>query len=308
MAPTITATMAIAPRMLQFDHPPFFADFLFAKLFAPPLGRMFTYRSPFVYYRNKSKIHMKKCPLCGTQYTDETLSYCLQDGTPLGLAPQAETPTVVLGETETFAPRDQPIRVPITGTDPVTHTPASKEKDGSYTVYAVVLTAIGMLLLFGLVGLGVIIFWSRPDPQLARNSDNVNTVNPVGASPSPSSKPSPIHTVQTTPGTTPRTSPESTTAPPPAPGRYPETTRLKFAHGAVTTSFSGEVNPGDSRSLVLACRSGQSLSASINSGTNCVTVRGGSSMRMTTSGGDNYITVTNTCTTIARFSISITVI
>src|SRR5438552_19014995 len=61
---------------------------------------------------------MKKCPQCGTQYSDITLSFCLQDGTPLVVAPQTDTPTVVLGETETVVPRRGAIRVPIDDSQP----------------------------------------------------------------------------------------------------------------------------------------------------------------------------------------------
>lgn len=44
---------------------------------------------------------MNSCPTCGTQYTDQTLIYCLQDGTPLTIASTGETPTVLIVETET---------------------------------------------------------------------------------------------------------------------------------------------------------------------------------------------------------------
>ncbi len=48
---------------------------------------------------------MKLCPACHTQYTDDTLEFCLQDGTRLTSGRQSDTPTVVLGETETAAAR-----------------------------------------------------------------------------------------------------------------------------------------------------------------------------------------------------------
>ena len=38
---------------------------------------------------------MKTCPACKTQYTDDTLRFCLQDGTPLMSTGDIETPTVV---------------------------------------------------------------------------------------------------------------------------------------------------------------------------------------------------------------------
>ena len=48
---------------------------------------------------------MKICPQCRTRYQDDTLSFCLDDGTPLVAGPQSDTPTVVLGETETYVAR-----------------------------------------------------------------------------------------------------------------------------------------------------------------------------------------------------------
>src|ERR1051325_6980190 len=98
---------------------------------------------------------MKKCPQCGTQYSDVTLSFCLQDGTPLVAVPQTDTPTVVLGETETVVPGRNAIRVPIDdsqtsgwGQSQVTRVAPSPERKGSNTALAVVLTAAGMLVIF----------------------------------------------------------------------------------------------------------------------------------------------------------------
>src|SRR5687767_9779756 len=96
---------------------------------------------------------MKVCPRCNKQYVDDTLSFCLDDGTPLTGGPQSDTPTVILGETQTFVARSS---YPA-------HTPAPSEvtriqtfdrpKTGSNTALAVVLTAGGMLLLFIVIGI-----------------------------------------------------------------------------------------------------------------------------------------------------------
>ena len=260
---------------------------------------------------------MKKCPQCGTQYSDVTLSFCLQDGTPLIVAPQADTPTVVLGETETAIPRRDAIRVPID--DPssrgwdksqVTHVAQPPEKKGSKTALAVLLTIVGMLLLFGIIGIAAMLFWPRPGPESAGNSNNSNNTNvviPNYNSATPSSTVSPIKTAQIIPASTPRPSPAATLTSP-ATSSYPPTTRLKFGRGGYSTSFSGDINPGDSRSLVLACRSGQILTANL-SGSSCISIRGsGTSFRTTTSSGDNYVTVVSTCSTTARFTITISVI
>jgi len=84
---------------------------------------------------------------------------------------------------------------------------------------------------------------------------------------------------------------------------------LPFAAKAMTEFFRGDINPGDTRSLVLSCRSGQSLSANVSSRSNCVTFRGGgTSLATGTSGGDNYITVSNNCSSVAHFTVNISII
>jgi hypothetical protein len=261
---------------------------------------------------------MKQCPACQAQYADETLSFCLQDGTPLVAGSLGDTPTVVLGETETFVARGpnqrgshawQPSEVTrVQGFE----RPAPKS--GSKTAIAIVLTAAGMLLLFGVIGVAALLYMNSGGSVVTNANTNINRPptnlnanlfdsNAPAATPV---RPSP------TPVASPKASPKPTVEEPPPPrelARYPSTTRLRFARGAFTTSFSGDLNPGDQRSLVLACRPGQSLSASLSGGGSCVSIRGGgSTYRTTTSWGDNYVTITNRCSEVARFSISITVI
>lgn len=263
---------------------------------------------------------MKQCPTCQSQYADETLSFCLQDGTPLVDVVPSDTPTVVLGETETFVARGpQPGSSHAWQPSEVTRVQSFEQpvpqKSSSKTVLAVILTALGMLVVFGMIGVAALLYMNSGGKTTVSNA-NTNVVLPTVNLNSNSSlnanlpagtpvRPSP------TPESSPRPSPKPTVDEPPPRdlARYPSTTRLRFARGAYTTSFSGDLNPGDQRSLVLACRAGQSLSASISGGASCVSIRGGgSSYRTTTRGGDNYVTVTNRCSEGTRFSISITVI
>ena len=264
---------------------------------------------------------MKTCPKCGTRYSDDSLSFCLQDGTPLA-GPLPDTPTVVMGETETVAAHRDAVRLPVgdpnTGPWGQSHAtqvaPVQPEKKGSNTVLAVALTAVGMLLLFGFIGFAAIVFFRNSQQAGLKTANLSPNVNISGLNTSYNSDPttattsaSPMRTsISSTPSSTPVTPPP----PPPAVvSSYPSTTRLKFARGAYSTSFGGDINPGDSRSLVLGCRSGQSLSANLSSGSGCVTFRGGgTSLRTTTSGGDNYLIVSNHCSSVVHFSISITII
>ncbi len=261
---------------------------------------------------------MKSCPACNTQYSDDTLVFCLQDGTPL-VATDMDTPTVVLGEAETVA-RQGRIHVPLNDPDSgawpqsqVTHVAtAIPEQKRSNTPIVIAIVAVGLLILLGIVGLaGVVFFKNAANSTVANTNTNPNIPNSNlnnGAFPTPQMSPLATPTIAaSTPYPTPMSSPAAT--PPPTLSSYPSTTRLKFARGAYTTSYGGDVNPGDARSMVLACRSGQSLSASVSSSGGCVTFRGGgTSFRTTTSGGDNYITVTNNCSKVVRFSVAITII
>jgi hypothetical protein len=118
---------------------------------------------------------MKQCPTCQSQYTDDTLQFCLQDGAPLQFIPGSQSKTIAYGsEPETVVanrPSNQ-IRTPhVTNptdwnpqqfsSNPAFQPPATK----SNTPVAVFLTAFVMLLLFGLVGIGLWLFFKGPRPD-----------------------------------------------------------------------------------------------------------------------------------------------
>jgi cytoskeletal protein RodZ len=109
---------------------------------------------------------------------------------------------------------------------------------------------------------------------------------------------------------TPKPTETATKTPTPTPKEdYPATTRLKFNTGAVTTKFDGDINANDSRSFVLACAAGQELSAVVASDGNCVEFKsGGDSYDTTTSKGDNFVTIKNTCSKKTTFRIEVSVL
>jgi ketosteroid isomerase-like protein len=137
---------------------------------------------------------MKLCPACQTQYTDDTLQFCLQDGTPLTLARQADTPTVVLSETETRATlgggRFQvPINDAHTGEQPLNHVVGPPRKKETNTAIAVMLTVVGMLILFGVVGIGAWFYFRNPQQQIVPNKTVINATPNVNVNPSQTPKP-----------------------------------------------------------------------------------------------------------------------
>ncbi len=235
---------------------------------------------------------MKRCPTCNQQFADE-YDFCLEDGTPLVSAGMRisygdETPTVVAQ------------RVP----------PQPTAQKSSVPVLMWLLPVLGLVL--GAMAFGGFYAVSKLAGGSSNNKANLTTPTPNifsnngSPTPTPSSSPtsSPSSSVTPQPSPTPR--PTDT---PPARSSYPSTTRLNFARGAYSTSYGGDLNANDSRSLVLACSYGQRLTASVSSSDNCVTFSsGGTSYSATTTGGDNYIRLSNRCGSLSRFRITVTIV
>lgn len=153
---------------------------------------------------------MKGCPACRTQYSDDTLSFCLQDGTPLVSGFDVETPTATLGEVETAAVRRDRVNVPVDPaawqqsqvTNVATLRPPEKR---SNTAVAVGATVVGMLFLFGVIGIAAWIFVKNSGPQFPQSANN--TPNNTGGTNS-------NYNGFTTPSVTPPSTPVTATPPP----------------------------------------------------------------------------------------------
>ena len=250
---------------------------------------------------------MKRCPSCNQQFTDE-YSFCLNDGTslvPAGvtIAYDNEQATVVRSGGE----QDTVVRGAQTIPHPAAAAPVAAK---GIPFYMWLFPLLGLIIGVGLIGGYIIISKVLSGPVIIANT-NTNTfptATPYGGTPLPTASATPYTTPTVDVMRTPPPAPTPDRTPPPELSSYPQTTRLKFARGGTSGSLSGDVNPGGSRSVVLACSSGQSLSASVSSPGGCVTIRGGgSSYRTTTSSGDNYVTVSNSCSNVARFSLTVSV-
>lgn len=132
---------------------------------------------------------MKQCPSCQTKYTDDTLKFCLQDGTPLVNTANAETemPTVAFTDSETLvSPRqverlDIPVEKPISQENwqPEQETRVSvfePEPKKSNTFLVVALTAFVTLLLFG-GAVGTWFYLKKDKTQITQNNKNKGVVN-----------------------------------------------------------------------------------------------------------------------------------
>lgn len=129
---------------------------------------------------------MKQCPSCQTKYTDETLRFCLQDGTPLiALAnPQTEMPTISFTDSETIvSPRqverlDIPVEKPNTReweeSRQISEFQPEEEKSNTFLI-AAVSALVTVLLLGGAVGMWF--FLKKDKPQTAQNNKNKSAVN-----------------------------------------------------------------------------------------------------------------------------------
>ncbi len=126
---------------------------------------------------------MKYCPNCQTSYADDSLKFCLQDGTPLREVSDADSPTVAFDDAETIMSSRQvePIRVPVqnplsqqyrrqTELPPVIAVQPAARK--SRTGLAVGLTILGMLLVFGIAGIGALIYFRDKKTEVAVNVNN----------------------------------------------------------------------------------------------------------------------------------------
>jgi len=132
---------------------------------------------------------MKQCPTCQSQYTDDTLQFCLQDGSPLRfVSGYGEQETVVSNR-----PSNQNITPPLT--NPTSWNPQQSnagfettEKKSSAAT-AVFLTVFVMLILFGAAGIGAWIYFRgvKPDDNtnilLARKTPAPDTANTSSTSP-----------------------------------------------------------------------------------------------------------------------------
>ncbi len=143
---------------------------------------------------------MKYCPNCQTTYTDDTLRFCLQDGTQLAEVSDASTdmPTVAFDDSATLVSRKPPqqvvrINVPepesqnwerteqprIVEQPQIVAAPPVETKK-SNTALTVLATVLGMLALFGIAGAWFLLK-SRKTEVTAVNVNTATANRPTGS-------------------------------------------------------------------------------------------------------------------------------
>lgn len=168
---------------------------------------------------------MKLCPQCKSKYTDDSLAFCLQDGTPLvdEAAEDAGEPTVAFSEVETVEskkgdgrigidiPRSEdPEAVPSSPAKVTAKEPATRSGLLRTTLFAAAI----LLTLFLIVAVIVAIVYLNSGPQPAANSAQVSfEANNGNASPDTTPNPTPEETLS--PDQTPTASPIDEASPTP---------------------------------------------------------------------------------------------
>ena len=119
---------------------------------------------------------MKYCPSCRSTYTDESLRFCLQDGTDLVIGNAGNHLTQELGERETVVRRDPTSsdweKSRVTQAAPIR--PVTKR---SNPLLIVILTAVGMCILFGgIAAAWLLVSYSSKNGASAINSNYATPV------------------------------------------------------------------------------------------------------------------------------------
>lgn len=156
---------------------------------------------------------MKVCPTCQSRYTDDTLLYCLQDGSALvSEESQTAAPTVAYtGELETVVKNRQADtqQTYVRQTDVAAGFQTGRKSSNTALILVVVFLAI--VLVLGGAGIGAWLYFSKEKKEIAQNT-NINSSTPENAKTNKnvnsSAFPSPNVSKTPTPTPTPNVSPE----------------------------------------------------------------------------------------------------
>lgn len=152
---------------------------------------------------------MKHCPKCRSSYADDSLKFCLQDGTTLVENPVSDTemPTIAFGDkTEQFTNEiteqfrtNEPTERFTTNKDvnqmrielpenrqnsweqsretQIASHPLPPPPQRSNTLVAILATALVMLIIFGIAGIGAWIYFSQQKTEVATTTTNNQSNN-----------------------------------------------------------------------------------------------------------------------------------
>ena len=133
---------------------------------------------------------MKVCPNCRTEYTDDGLQYCLQDGTPLLNSSNRSSNFDAESETVISPRKVEPIRFEPPSsfqnsrTNRETDQPlvVEREPKKSNTATVVALSVLGTILVSGLVGAGVWVYFGNKKTVAVANTNSTAPTRSSNAS------------------------------------------------------------------------------------------------------------------------------
>lgn len=128
---------------------------------------------------------MKICPYCQNTYTDDSLQFCLQDGQPLENYTPNQTSGSQWSDAETLVSPKMRSQPPLDAqksqnwqpSEPTILAAQTPEPEKSNTLKIVLLTLLGMLVLFGIGGIGAFVVWKKSQREIAANVNNNKPVN-----------------------------------------------------------------------------------------------------------------------------------
>lgn len=248
---------------------------------------------------------MKTCPTCYRSYSDDTLAFCLDDGTPLSVENSEATRIIPPGSVlpdptmVSLAPPPQHPRGPTFSSKAIT----ANNRKTNPLLYVI----IALLALIAGGGLVTLLIFGR---GLTSRNETAN----VPANSQPDSLRQDKQDLQNQQAELERerqrlederkklesqkTKPVETTAP-----SVDSTARITFRRGSVQETISGVV--ARSKSYVLKAKAGQYLSATVTSNGCVVFNTSSTSMNFVTAKGDNWITVVNNCGTQTPFNLTV---
>ena len=153
---------------------------------------------------------MKYCPKCRSQYTDNTLRFCLQDGSRLDEVRETEIPTVVLDETPTVTRHPDPSNRYETNPDAAGRLSDNGVEKKRSMLVPVLVVSLGAIALFIAGAAATWMYLSGRKVVSGNNTIVVNTSpsqGNVNATRMPRISPPPLNNNSLTPPVTPASPP-----------------------------------------------------------------------------------------------------
>ncbi|MGI8787159.1 MAG: L,D-transpeptidase Cds6 family protein [Pyrinomonadaceae bacterium] len=164
---------------------------------------------------------MKYCPNCQTEYADDTLQFCLQDGTPLVASANQSSDFEREAETLVSPKQVEPIRFEPPSSYQTNQTgwqssqpvivEQQREPKKSNTAMIVALTILGTILLLGIGGTGAWLYMRNSQREIAVNINAAPQNRPTNSNAANANQNTNANLATPTPGASP--TPEATLPP-----------------------------------------------------------------------------------------------